>query len=117
MKVYVLKSFDEDKYEEVLADTLFNGIHGAREDLERIFEDIMYESEMSKMLSDTFEGCGLRAFIQYALLSPRVYKSIDNYVKRFGKSVNEIVLNDNINNWIKLFPNYESERVAVIARF
>lgn len=117
MKVYILKSFDEDKYEEVLADTLFNGIHGAREDLERIFEDIMYESEMSKMLSETFEGCGLRAFIQYALLSPRVYKAIDNYVKRFGKSVNEIVVNDNIHNWIKLFPNYEIERVAVIARF
>ena len=117
MKVYVLESIDDDKYEEVLADTLFNGIHGTTKDLERIFEDIMYESEMSEMLSETFEGCGLRAFIQYALLSPRVYKSIGNYVKRFEKSVNEIVLNDNINNWIRLFPNYESERVAVIARF
>lgn len=117
MRVYVLKSIDDDKYGEVLADTLFNGIHGTTKDLERIFEDIMYESEMSEMLSEAFEGCGLRAFIQYSLLSPRVYKSIDNYVKRFSKSVNEIVLNDNINNWIKLFPNYESERVAVIARF
>lgn len=117
MKVYILKSIDDDKYGEVLADTLFNGIHGTTKDLERIFEDIMYESEMSEMFSEAFEGCGLRAFIQYSLLSPRVYKSIDNYVKRFSKSVNEIVLNDNINNWIKLFPNYESERVAVIARF
>lgn len=115
MRLCILKDYDESKYAEILSAAVFSKLNGEDDEADEIFESIIIETELSKRFNNDFGRCGVKSFIQYALLSPRIYKTIENIVKR--KSDKLWNIDRDINYWIKLFPVYESKKVSVIARF
>jgi hypothetical protein len=118
MKVYVLNEIEnKEDYSSILLEALADSLAGNFDRVEDKFATLLKEVDMSIVLSDLFGVCGDNAFVQYALLCPRAYKSISKFVEKYDLDIEDTLPSETVKFLIKRFPAYEIEKVTTIAKF